>query len=155
MNSERPKQSAAKRKTARPKDARPAHETNAKLPERLDELERIAQTEFVPRLEAIVRAMLEESSTIQVKRGASPGYEGEVLIEMVFGKKEGAQGSWTASLVTLELDPFRNEICIQAGQNLHMNRTIGFGAKDWEGKLIDALEWLLSDSMRPSLRISR
>lgn len=114
----------------------------------------MAQEEFVPRLNAIVEVLLDERGTLRVMRGNSPELDGEVLIDLVFGRKDKPSGSWTAYLVRTELDPHRNEVCIQAGLNLHMNRTIAFGARDWEEKLIDAFEWLLSDSMRPHLRIS-
>ena len=151
MNSDRLKPLKAQRKSTKPQDA-PKH--YARLPEQLDELERMAQKAFVPRLEAIVKAMLDEGGAISVKRGNPHEYAGVVLIELVFGRKDGPKGSWTAYLVTIELDSHRNEVCLQAGSNLHMNRTIAFGDKDWEGRLIDGFEWLLSDAMRPNLRIS-
>lgn len=150
MNSDRPNQLKAQRKSTRSQDAPKIY---AHLPEQLDVLERMAQIEFVPRLEAIARAMLDEAGTITVKRGDTQDYAGVVIIDLMFGRKDGPRGSWTAYLVTMELDPHRNEVCLQAGPNLHMNRTITFGTKDWEVKLIDGFEWLLSDSMRPNLRI--
>ncbi|MGE5263858.1 MAG: hypothetical protein ACM3S0_10780 [Acidobacteriota bacterium] len=150
MNSDRPNELNAQRKNTKSQDA---HKNYARLPEQLDILERMAQKEFVPRLEAIAQTMLEEAGTITVKRGDTQDYAGVVIVELMFGRKDGPRGSWTAYLVTMELDPQRNEVCLQAGPNLHMNRTIAFGTKDWEVKLIDGFEWLLSDSMRPNLRI--
>lgn len=151
MNSDGPKQMQVQPKPIKPADV---HWKGARLPIKPDELERVARLVFVPRLEAIAHAMLEETATVSVKRGATQEDASALLVEMQFGRDETPGKGWTAYLVTLELDPHRNELCLQAGRNLHINRTIPFGTKDWEGKLIDSFEWLLSDSMRPRLRIS-
>lgn len=150
MKSEQLKPLNVQRKSKKPQDT---PENYARLPDQLNVLEQMAQKVFVPRVEAIAKAMLEEAGTVTVKRGDTHEGTGVVIIELMFGRKDGARGSWTAYLVTMELDPYRNEVCIQAGPNLHMNRTIAFGTKDWEAKLIYGFEWLLSDSMRPNLQI--
>ncbi len=152
MNSDRLKQLKAQSKTMKP-TGHVAGECCRILPEQLDELEQMAQKEFAPRLEAIFQAALDEEGTIHIKRGEPPDFAGSVLVDLVFGRKEGSRGSWTACLVRMELAPRRNEICLQAGLKLHMNRTIAYGSQDWETRLIEGFEWLLSDSMRPKLRI--
>lgn len=151
MNTAHPKKPVLQPKRLKPLDV---HWKGTRLPDRPDELERVARMVFVPRLEAIAQAMLDAPATISVKRGDPQGDPSLVLVEMLFGRKELTGKSWTAYVVTVELDPHRNELCLQAGHNLHINRTIAFGTKDWEDKLIASFEWLLSDSMRPRLQIS-
>jgi hypothetical protein len=153
MNSDQSKLPRAQQKhTAQ--NAHRGEGPHSKLPEKLGKLEEMARQEFVPRLEAIAKALLNEASQVSVRRGDSQEDAGVVVVEMVFGREDTAKGSWTAYLVKMELDPYRNELCLQAGPNRHMNRTIAFDGKDWEGKLIDGFEWLLSPSMRRNLRIS-
>jgi hypothetical protein len=126
---------------------------NRKLPKPLDQLEWVAQQEFVPRLKSIVRVMLDDEGAIAVKRGACEDCPGTVVIDLTFGRKEGADGHWTAFLVRVELDPQTNMVCIQAGSHMHMNRQFPFGGEGWDSKLIDSFEWMLSDSMRSNLRV--
>ncbi len=123
------------------------------LPQRLDQLEWVAQHELVPRLESIMQAMLDEEGTITVKRASPEECPGAVLIDFVFGRQEAADGHWTAFLVRVELDPQRNMVCVQAGCRLHMNRQFPFGEEGWDSRLIDCFEWMLSDSMRANLRV--
>jgi hypothetical protein len=155
MNSDRPKPTGAQQKSIKIKDALHPEKRYAALPHSIDELERMAHQVFLPRLKSIVRVMLDEGGAVQVKRGNTPATAGIVFVELVFGRQDGPGASWTAYLVTMELAPGPNEVYLQAGDHLHMSRTIAFGAKDWEDRLIDGFEWLLSDSMRPNLRISR
>ncbi len=152
MNSDRLKRLKAQSKTKKA-NGQPAGGCRRELPEQLDELEQMARKEFAPRLEAIFQAALDEEGTIHIKRGEPPDFPGAVLVDLVFGRKEGSKGSWTAYLVRMELNPKLNEICLQAGLKLHMNRTIAYSSQGWETKLIEGFEWLLSDSMRPKLRI--
>ncbi len=123
------------------------------LPKPIDQLERVAHYEFVPRLKAIIGVMLDEDGAISVKRGPPGDCPGAVLIDLIFGREAGADGHWTGYLVRVELDPQSNMVCIQAGSRLHMNRQFPFGEAGWDIKLIDGFEWMLSDSMRPNLRI--
>jgi hypothetical protein len=136
----------------RPQTAK-GDQTRYQLPQRLDHLEWVAQHEFVPRLESIMQAMLDEKGTIAVKRASSEDCPGTVLIDLTFGRKEATDGHWTAFLIRVELDPQRNMVCIQAGCRQHMNRQFPFGEEGWESRLIDGFEWMLSDSMRPHLRV--
>lgn len=154
MNADRLKQLKAQSKTIKTAAQPVVGGCCQELPAQLDELEQMAQKEFAPRLEAIFQAALDERGTILIKRGEAPDFAGAVLVDMLFGRKERGKGLWSAYLVRVELDPRRNEICLQAGLKLHMTRTIPFGSQDWEIKLIEGFEWLLSDSMRPKLRIS-
>ncbi len=124
-----------------------------RLPQRLDQLEWVARHVFVPRLEAIFKAMSDEQGTLTIRPGSSEGCPGSVLIDLIFGREETAHGHWTVFLVRVELEPRSNMVCIQAGQHLHMNRQFAFGEAGWESKLIDGFDWVLSDSMRPNLRI--
>lgn len=152
MNSDRLKQLKAQSKTTK-LAAQPVGGCCRELPEQLDELEQMARKEFAPRLTAIFQAALDEEGTIHIKRGDPPDFAGTVLVDLVFGRKEGSKGAWSAYLVRMALNPKLNEIYLQAGLKLHMNRTIAYSSKDWETKLIEGFEWLLSDSMRPKLRI--
>lgn len=123
------------------------------LPQRLDQLEWVARHEFVPRLESIIRVMLDEQGALTVKRASPADCPGVVLIDLTFGREETTDGHWTAFLVRVELDPQRNMVCVQAGSRLHMNRQFSFGEEGWDIRLIECFEWMLSDSMRPHLRV--
>jgi hypothetical protein len=123
------------------------------LPQRLDQLELVARHELVPRLESIMQAMLDEQGALTVKRASPEDCPGAVLIDLTFGRQEATDGHWTAFLVRVELDPQRNMVCIQAGCRLHMNRQFPFGEEGWDNRLIECFEWMLSDSMRPHLRV--
>lgn len=124
-----------------------------KLPIPLDQLDWVARHDFVPRLQSITKVMLEEQGTITVKRGSREDGPGAVLVDLIFGREAGTDGHWTAYLVRVELDPGTNTVCLQAGHRSHMNRQFPFGEEGWEDKLIGGLRWMLSDSMRPNLRI--
>jgi hypothetical protein len=153
VDSDQTKHLKAPPETKASQGARKGQRKNYKLPQRLDQLEWVAQHEFVPRLESIIRVMLDEQGTLTVKRGSSEDCPGVVLVDLTFGRKDATGGHWTAFLVRVELDPQRNMVCIQAGCRLHMNRQFPFGEEDWDSKLIDGFEWMLSDSMRPNLQI--
>jgi hypothetical protein len=124
------------------------------LPKPIDQLERTAHQELVPRLESIIRVLLDSDGEITVRRGDAANYPGEILIDLVFGRQPVRSGGWTAYLIRIELDPASNEVSVQAGLNLHLNRKFAYGEKDWDDKLIEGFDWLLSDSMRGHLRIS-
>lgn len=153
MDSEQAKHLTAQPESKASQGARKEQRKTSKLPHRLDQLEWVAQHEFVPRLEAIIKVMLDEHGTLTVKRGSSEDCPGTVLVDLIFGREDATGGHWTAFLVRVELDPQRNMVCIQAGSRLHMNRQFPFGEEGWDSKLIDGFEWMLSDSMRPNLRI--
>jgi hypothetical protein len=124
-----------------------------RLPQQLDELDWVAQHVFVPRIEAIMKAMLDEPGTLTVKRAGANDNPGLVFIDLVFGRKSAPNGRWTAFLVRVELDPLSNLVCIQAGEHPQMNRQFIFAEKGWNSRLIEGFEWVLSDSMRQHLRI--
>lgn len=132
----------------------PGRKPDLVLPKQIDQLERTVNQEIVPRLESIVRVLLDSDGAISVRRGDALNYPGEVLVDLVFGRQPVQAGGWTAYLIRIELNPAYNEVSMQAGLNLHLNRKFEFGEKDWDDKLIDGFDWLLSDSMRPNLRIS-
>lgn len=124
-----------------------------RLPQRIDELEWVAQHVFVPRIEAIMEAMLDEPGAVTVKRGVNQDGPGVVFADLVFGRKDEPNGRWTAFLVRLELEPQGNLVCIQAGEHPEMNRQFAFAEEGWNSRLIEGFEWVLSDSMRHNLRI--
>jgi hypothetical protein len=124
-----------------------------RLPQQLDELEWVAQHVFVPRIEAIMEAMLDEHGTVTVKRASTSDSPGMAFADVVFGRKDAPNGRWTAFLVRVELDPRSNLVCIQAGEHPQMNRQFAFAEKGWNSQLIEGFEWVLSDSMRHHLRI--
>ncbi len=153
MDSDSPKQSKSRYPNRPLRDTAQGDRRHYQLPQRLDQLEWVAQHELVPRLESIMQAMLDEEGAITVKRASPEDCPGAVLVDFIFGRQEAADGHWTAFLVRVELDPQRNMVCVQAGCRLHMNRQFPFGEQGWDSRLIDCFEWMLSDSMRANLRV--
>ncbi len=143
------------RPSVRPKgkaqDPSAARRPSDQLPQRLDRLETLGREEFVPRLAAITRVMLDEPATIDITRGDMRGMPGVVFIDVVFGRQDGRPGCWSGYLVRVELDAVNNQVCMQAGQKSHLNRAFSYGDANWDSRLIEGFEWILSKSMRPHL----
>lgn len=153
MDGEAPRRFKRQHPSRTPAPTAKGDRRRTQLPQRLDQLERVARDELVPRLESIMQIRLAEELAITVRPASPEDCPGAVLIDLTFDRNEATDGHWTACLVRIELDPRDNLVCIQAGYHPHMNRQFPFGEEGWDGRLIECLEWMLSDSMRSHLRI--